>query len=453
MLKTGRMITRTLTHVVAFGLVSAAQAGAVIHVDDDNCPGPGDGSELNPYCSIQDAIDAAVDTEVIVVAPGRYFETIDFLGKSITVRSSDGAMVTTIDAQLAGTVVTCDSGEGPGTALEGFTITGGLPFFFGGGMIIDASSPTVTSCTFSGNAFGGMVTVASSAIVTGCTFTDHTGVAAMANSGGNPTVTNCVFTRNTGGGMLNFDASPNVTGCIFVDNSTPFEGGGMLNQQGSSPLVSNCVFVRNTALEGGGMYNDDSSPRVTNCILWQNTPDQILDQGGAASRVSYSDVQGGWSGSGTRNIDADPAFVAPDTDFQLLPGSPCIDAGNNWGVARDAADLDADGDRNELTPRDFAGSPRFAVDGNELNPGCGTPVIVDMGAYEFSGSSFNVVFGDLDGNGTVGVNDLMILNGCLGSDDPECCVADLNVDGVVGLADRLLLGSSLVQFLSVTSVP
>ena len=32
--------------------VSSAPA-ATIHVDDDNCPGPGDGSELDPYCSIQ----------------------------------------------------------------------------------------------------------------------------------------------------------------------------------------------------------------------------------------------------------------------------------------------------------------------------------------------------------------------------------------------------------------
>ena len=67
--------------------VSTAQADTIF-VDDDNCPGPGDGSELDPYCSIQTAIDAAVDTDEIVVAPGTYFETIDFLGKAITLRSS-----------------------------------------------------------------------------------------------------------------------------------------------------------------------------------------------------------------------------------------------------------------------------------------------------------------------------------------------------------------------------
>ncbi len=49
--------------------VSTAQA-ATIHVDVANCPGPGNGSEADPYCSIQTAIDNAVDTDEIVVAPG-----------------------------------------------------------------------------------------------------------------------------------------------------------------------------------------------------------------------------------------------------------------------------------------------------------------------------------------------------------------------------------------------
>ena len=35
--------------------VSTAQA-ATIHVDAANCPGPGNGSVRDPYCSLQDAI-------------------------------------------------------------------------------------------------------------------------------------------------------------------------------------------------------------------------------------------------------------------------------------------------------------------------------------------------------------------------------------------------------------
>ncbi len=49
---------------------------------------------VGPGDSIQAAIDAAVDGDEIVVFPGTYFETINFLGKAITLRSSDGAGVT-----------------------------------------------------------------------------------------------------------------------------------------------------------------------------------------------------------------------------------------------------------------------------------------------------------------------------------------------------------------------
>ncbi len=72
-------VCRLIMIVVAALALSCITQADVLFVDDDNCPGPGDGSELNPYCSIQTAIDTAVDTDEIVVAPGTYFEAIDFL--------------------------------------------------------------------------------------------------------------------------------------------------------------------------------------------------------------------------------------------------------------------------------------------------------------------------------------------------------------------------------------
>ena len=141
------------------------------------CPGGGTGTELDPFCCIQNAIDDAVDTDEIVVAPGTYFETINFLGKAVWLHSSDGAEVTIIDAQATGRVVTCTSGEGLATVLDGFTITGGLADL-GGAMYNDGSSPTVTNCLFSGN----------SASIHG---------AGMYNCSSSPTVTNCRFTENS----------------------------------------------------------------------------------------------------------------------------------------------------------------------------------------------------------------------------------------------------------------
>ncbi len=106
--------THTCLLILPALAVTMTAQSATIYVDIANCPGPGDGSIGDPYCSIQTAIDAAVDTDEILVARGTYFESIDFLGKAITLRSSDGAVVTIIDSTgFDGfDVVTCRNNEG-----------------------------------------------------------------------------------------------------------------------------------------------------------------------------------------------------------------------------------------------------------------------------------------------------------------------------------------------------
>jgi hypothetical protein len=273
---------------IALPLMAPVPPGpTIIYVDDDTCPDEGSGTELDPYCSIQTAIDNAGDGDEIVVAPGTYFETIDFLGKAVTLRSSDGPEVTTIDAQENGTVVTCHSGEGPKTVLDGLTITGGSSFQ-AGGMRNSGSSPSVTTCTFVGNAAGwrggAMFNENSSPTVTDCTFVDnsaHNEGGAMFNENSNPTVTDCTFERNrayAGGGMFNVNSSPRVKGCEFVGNDgqggpggAGSNGAGMANT-GGFPIVKDCIFAGNWR---GGVTSD--SGVFVNCLFNGNTSTTCWD--------------------------------------------------------------------------------------------------------------------------------------------------------------------------------
>ncbi len=118
----------------------------------------------NKHPTIQSAIDAANTGDEIRVAPGTYYEKIDYKGKAIRLFSSNGAESTIIDGNESCPVVQCATQEGPNTILEGFTITGAYGNWNdpAGGMQIAGSNPTVINCTFRFNhvqsgAAGGML--------------------------------------------------------------------------------------------------------------------------------------------------------------------------------------------------------------------------------------------------------------------------------------------------------
>ncbi|MBN4058832.1 spondin domain-containing protein [bacterium AH-315-J04] len=480
----------SLALLFTLALCCGASGQTTLYVDDDNCPSPGSGSVIDPYCSIQDAIVASVDGDTVEVAPGTYFEAIDFIGKAITLRSRDGAATTIIDATnvpAAGetvSVVRCVNGETVATVLDGFTITGGTgdtnvsSFPIGGGMYNDGSSPLVVNSIFYGNSAmnglgGGMANNASSPTVTHCMFHGNNSEAGggMVNIASNPTVSSCMFIRNTaldGGGMLNIGISngssnPRVTNCMFYYN-TAMQGGGMVSN--GNPIVTNCTFNNNMANFGGGMLINSGNPRLSNCtfngnvatgrgggmynifvgsplftgcILWGNSPDEIYNLDVrtlptiAHCNVSGSGGSASWDTSlgtdGGGNIDVDPLFVDPlgpdgiagtaDDDLRLMPGSPCIDAGDY------DAYLAAGGGLVDLDGKD-----RVIDNTGVMDTGVGSVTYLDMGAYEQ---------GPCHRDGIINLNDLESLVGCLVGPASEvnigCVCSDYNMDANVDLLD------------------
>jgi hypothetical protein len=312
--------------------------------------------------------------------------------------------------------------------LDGVTITAGNANGSdngGGGMRNDASSPTITNCTFSGN------------------WAEDEG-GGMFNEGphSSPTITNCIFSENTtelfGGGMANFDGSPVITNCIFVGNNSIYlEGGGMLNLNAKS-TITNCTFVGNSANTGGGMCNEGADTTITNCILWGNSAsysgDDIENYGGNAI-ISFCNIAGsGGSGEnwdvdrsfdGGGNIDADPQFVSEFDDLRLQAGSPCIDAGDNSKITEQ---------------EDLNGDPRKLNAPLTLDTGIGTGPIVDMGAYEHQ-----PLAGDIALPYGVDLADFAVLSNQWGNTcDPSdnCNNADIDQSGQVGIEDLAKLAEN-----------
>ncbi len=295
-------------------------------------------------------------------------------------------------------------------SLNNCTFTRNLARDNGAGIYNFQSDTNLNKCTFRENiaqfgSGGGIYNEQSNPNLTNCKFIENIAQygGGMYNDESSPDLNKCEFTKNTsynygnGGGMYNYESSPTMDKCVFIGNSAHNDGGGMYNINESNPILNNCALIGNLAHDdGGGLSNNYSSPTLTNCTFTANSAsngnaissksvgrglsstislincifwdggNEIWNDDYSIFIVSYSNVQGGWSGEG--NIDADPLFVDPlgpdnipcteDDNLQLAPLSPCIDSGDPQYVPV-PNETDLEGNRRIIKGR------------------------IDMGAYEF----------------------------------------------------------------------
>lgn len=383
------------------------------------------------YATIQAAINACNSGDIVIVAPGTYTgagnRDIDFLGKAITVRSTDP----NDSGVVAATVIDCEnnighrgfyfhSGEGADSIVSGLTITRGKITgnpANGGGIYCSESSPTIENCIITNNivygyynhGYGGAIACKSSNTeIVNCTINGNTAVGgdgwlifpgaspgANGYGGGiylstdsNVTIENCAIYNNTakggkgndgdcveswpadggnglGGGIYTKSSSGSIKNCLIYSNECRGGPGGV-NVCGSGFVgncygggvyggvdVISCTITDNqlygTLKDGGGFYCTAVS-LINNSILWNNNDEEIYSFG-SVPIVSYSNIQGGWTGTG--NTDTDPLFANPGNgDYHLKsqagrwnPNSQswvtdavtslCIDAGDpnsDWTV-------------------------------------------------------------------------------------------------------------------------
>jgi hypothetical protein len=348
--------------------------------------------------SIQAAINASINGDEILVAPGKYQEPINFLGKAITVQSlysisNDRTCIanTLIDGGRTSRVVVFNHHETGASMLRGFTITNGwcptgVSYLVrsGGGIFCDESSPALKDLIVSGNVVGdgsegeggGIFLYISTSRVENV---ELIGNRAFRGGGirttlGGPSFENMKFEKNyasyDGGALfLYHSVGVQMRNILMAQNQAALGGGGICLDD-SDPIMENLTVVNNTASagRGGGLSVSYSShPIVKNCIFWGNSQEQIaFDPAwmGMALTVSYSDIESGQAGIathglgpvnwGTGNLNLNPLFMTGT--YTLASNSPCVNSGLNAAWMATATDL--------------AGTDRI-VGG-----------IVDMGAYE-----------------------------------------------------------------------
>ena len=198
---------------------------------------PADGADLlvpSQYPTIQAAINASADGDTVTVAPGTYFENIDFGSKRIVVRSEQGRDVTTIEGAPTGsTLRVIGSSHTATTGLEGFTIRGGA--WTGG------------SCSIRGSA---IAVAQASPRIAHCRVThDSSAAVVTSTSGAAPLFEECEFV-----GQVEFDhqmvhsvctSSPTFRMCRFVNVTGPAGGavGGLFQHLGGTMTFDGCELV------------------------------------------------------------------------------------------------------------------------------------------------------------------------------------------------------------------
>ena len=264
------------------------------HVAATGSDSTGDGSENNPFATIQTGIDSASDGNIVLVATGTYIENINYNGKNIVVQG-ENRETTIIDGNQNGSVATFNNGEGSTAILSGFTLRNGYQNPKGGGIYITGATPQLEYLIITENE-----------------------ADPATNSG-------------SGGGVCVEYSDLTTLNHVILTNNTGVSGGGIFVDHNSNVILTNCTITQNTADDQGSgitMYN--SSATFNNTILWGNNTTNVEQMGinNSSLTITYSDIEGGWEGEG--NIAADPLFCNPDSsEYTLTENSPCIGTGEN----------------------------------------------------------------------------------------------------------------------------
>jgi len=229
----------------------AADIGAIEFVVDDSgcafcgsgCPAivagvlpGGDGTVGNPYPNVGYArayMDPACDT--IEVQPGLYRERIDLGTDNLSILGNGPVDQIVFEAGAGGPMLTIDGGQGPGVVIDGLTLTGGFAEYYGGGIQILNSSPTVTGNVVANN-------------------------LSWRAAG--------VHMENFAGAFIGNEVRDNVNNDDYPHFYRPYwsNGGGLLVEASTGLIADNVI----TGNQSGGIYVEYGSPTIDANLIMGN---------------------------------------------------------------------------------------------------------------------------------------------------------------------------------------
>jgi len=268
--------------------------------------------------TIQAGIDAAVNGDTVLVAPGVYSENIVILSKNIVLTSSAGPEFTIITPNTTGTPVVSIMITDTSTRFSGFTVQDGIGDGLADGIKLINSSARIENNIVqrNGQPFGGSL-----------------GTGLWASNGGSPKVINNTFRQNIGfGRTIEFvEVYPTLERNLVVENQI----GVQVFVIGNITALNNTI-ARNPG-QTFGLYIETGYGPIKNNIIANSSESGMYINVTGPTQIDYNDFYNNLRGPltgpdaslGVGNITLNPLFIAGTPyDYHLQSHSPCIDAGD-----------------------------------------------------------------------------------------------------------------------------
>jgi parallel beta-helix repeat protein len=301
-----KMMSRKAVAAVCAGIMALGMAvpsmAEVIYVDINNTSGNEDGSLEQPYNTIAEAINVAVNADIIKVAPGVYLGDLDIVSKTIKLEGEDP--ITTIIQGTSRTIeVTGAFSEGSELVeITGFTITGGAT----AGLYLNSIT---------------LHAVIRNNVITG----NLDGIYCFPNGMVTEIVNNTIILNNGSGIRIYATVNNTITGNIVFNNV----GYGVVENNYGTAMVTYNNVIANTAGDYGGdltkLNNISLNPQFVTGTSFLSSGSPSIDAGNPL--VAFNDPdgtrndQGTYGGPGAANYWPEPAGGPVVTFMSVTPPS------------------------------------------------------------------------------------------------------------------------------------
>ena len=324
-------------HLLFLLLISPALAATLfVDVNSTNATTPYT-SWTTAATNIQDAVDAAITGDEIVVTNGIYAPVLVSVDKLLSIRSVNGSQLTTIDAHRSGSCAY-------GAILCGFTLTGGYSDVGGGAVGGELNNCTLTDNWAEyggGGAYGGTLN--------NCTLTGNLMIMGFGGSGAaawDCYLYNCTVTGNRGGPGAYAVDDCRLWNCIVYYNSLNYNPGysaltscctmpGRISSLNDTIITNAPLFVD---LGSGNLRLQSNSPCINigenNYVVGSTDLDGRPRLVGGTVDIGAYEFQPGVSGQFLGWLQRYKLPTSGSADFT----DPDGDAMNNWQEWRCATD-------------------------------------------------------------------------------------------------------------------